>query len=177
MDAMSMLDELRKQAGAGDDAALLRTRSAGHVQRGNVAMTHDNLTLALHEYQEALGIDEALADRHPRSAQAQRHLSICLQRLGYVAVQMGQLCEAKVWFERALKISEKLALADANDAQAQRDLIVSHYKRADLYHRLGSPSVARSEAQVAATLLARLRPRLTQSDADSIEQALRALLR
>jgi hypothetical protein len=90
---------------------------------------------------------------------------------------MGQLGEAKVWFERSLKISEKLALADANDAQAQRDLIVGHYMMADLYHRLGPPSLARSEAQVAATLLARLRPHLTKSDADSIEQALRALLR
>ena len=77
-----------------------------------------------------------------------------------------------MWFERSLKIREKLALADANDAQAQRDLIVSRYKMADLYHRLGS----RAEAQVAATLLARLRPRLTKSDADGIEQALRALL-
>ena len=81
-----------------------------------------------------------------------------------------------MWFERSLKIREKLALADANDAQAQRDLVVSRYKMADLYHRLGSRAEARAEAQVAATLLARLRPRLTKSDADGIEQALRALL-
>ncbi len=52
---------------------------------------------------------------------------------------MGQLGEAKVWFERSVKISEKLALADATDAQAQRDLIVGHYMMADLYHRLAPP--------------------------------------
>ncbi len=98
-------------------------------------------------------------------------------KLGEVAVNMGQLGKAKVCIERSLKIREKLALAGANDAQAQCELIVSHYKRADLYHRFGSPSVARSKAQVAATLLAMLRPRLTKSVADSFEQALRALLR
>jgi len=161
VDAMSMLDELRKQAGAGEDTALLRTRSAGHIQRGTVAMTHDNLTLAQHEYREALRILEALADRHPSSAQAQRDLSISLSQLGNVAVQLGQLGEAKVWFERSLKISEKLALADATDAQAQRDLSISQERLGDVAVQMGQLG----EAKVWFERSLKIREKLALADA------------
>lgn len=176
-ETMKMLDELQKQAGAGEDPSLLRTRSAGHVQRGDLAMTHDNQALAQSEYCAALQLFEALAERQPDSAQAQRDLSVSLDRLGDVTGKMGQLGEAKSWFERSMKILEKLALADSNDAQAQRDLIVSHYKLADLFTRSRQPTAARAEARLAADLLTKLRPRLPKHDADNLDQAIRALLR
>jgi tetratricopeptide (TPR) repeat protein len=160
-----------------NDAQAQRDLSISQENLGDVAVQMGQLGEAKAWFERSLKIGEKLALADANDAQAQRDVSISLQRLGGVAVKMGQLGEAKVWFERSLKIREKLALADANDAQAQRDLIVGHYMMADLYHRLGPPSDARSEAQVAATLLARLRPRLTKSDADSIEQALRALPR
>jgi len=94
-----------------------------------------------------------------------------------VAVKMGQLGEAKSWFERSLKIREKLAQSDPNDAQAQRDLIVSHYKLAVFYSLSRQPAAARSEARLAADLLTKLRPRLPEHDADNLDQAIRALLR
>jgi hypothetical protein len=91
---------------------------------------------------------------------------------------MGQLGEAKSWFERSLKIREKLAQADRqNDAQAQRDLIVSHGKLADLFSRSRQPAAARSEARLSADLLIKLRPRLPKHDADNLDQVIRALLR
>ncbi|HNN97944.1 MAG TPA: NACHT domain-containing protein, partial [Pseudomonadota bacterium] len=77
-EAMSMLDELRKAADAGSDLGLLRTRMAGHLQRGDLAQTHDNLTLARSEYQQGLALAEDLLRRQPTDAQAQRDLSISL---------------------------------------------------------------------------------------------------
>jgi len=159
-----------------NDAQAQRDFSISLNKLGEVAVQLGHLSEAEVWFERSLKIREKLALADANDAQAQRDLSISLNSLGEVAVKMGQQGEAKVWFERSLKIREKLALADANDAQAQRDLVVSRYKMADLHHRLGSRSEARAEAQVAATLLARLRPRLTKSDADGIEQALRALL-
>jgi tetratricopeptide (TPR) repeat protein len=88
-------------------------------------------------FERDLKISEKLALADANDAQAQRDLSISLNKQGDVAVQMGQLSEAKVWFERSLKISEKLALADANDAQAQRDLSISLEKLGDVAVQMG----------------------------------------
>jgi tetratricopeptide (TPR) repeat protein len=64
-------------------------------------------------FERSLKIREKLAQSDANDAQAQRDLSVSLDKLGDVAVQMGQLGEAKSWFERALRISEKLAQSDA----------------------------------------------------------------
>ncbi len=128
-------------------------------------------------FERSLNIREKLAQADASSAQAQRDLSISLNKLGDVAAQMGQFGESKVWFERALNIGEKLAQADANSAQAQRDLIVSHYKLGVFYSLSRQPTGLQTEARLAADLLNNLRPRLSNHDADSLEQAISALLR
>ena len=94
-------------------------------------------------FERDLKISEKLALADANDAQAQRDLSISLQRLGEVAVKMGRLGEAKVCFERSLKISEKLALAEANDAQAQRDLFISLQRLGDVAVQMGQLGEAR----------------------------------
>jgi hypothetical protein len=66
-----------------------------------------------------------LAKADPHSAQAQRDLSVSLEKLGDVEVQAGNLARARELFARSLEIREELAKADPHSAQAQRDLSVS----------------------------------------------------
>jgi len=108
-------------------------------------------------------------------AQAQRDLSISLNKLGDVSVQRGQLEEAQKLFARSLQLFERLAKADETDAQAQRDLLVSHYKLAVVFAQRRQREAARAQVRVAADLLQKLRPRLPKPDADSLDRALTAL--
>jgi len=55
-------------------------------------------------------------------------LSISFERLGDVAVQAGQLDEARRRFEQGLEIRERLAAQNPSSAEALRDLIVSYAK-------------------------------------------------
>lgn len=88
---MLELDSLRTESTSGENAKLLLLRAEGHRRRGDVAMTHDNLATTHREYEAARLLGEALLQGQPDSAQAQRDLSISLEKLGDVAVQMGQL--------------------------------------------------------------------------------------
>jgi tetratricopeptide (TPR) repeat protein len=136
-DVMQVLDQLRGEGVGKDDLALLRLRSVGHTQRGGVALTHDNLSVAAREFEQALAIDEELLRQQPNSPQARRDLSISLNQLGEVAGQMGQLGEAKGFFERSLKLREALTAADTTDAQAQRDLSISLEKLGEVAGKYG----------------------------------------
>lgn len=107
-ESMGMLDKLRKQTGASEDPALLRTRSAGHLQRGDLAMTHDNLTLAQSEYRAALQIFEALARRQPDSAQAQRDLIVSHYKLAVFYALSRQPAAARAEAGLAADLLNKL---------------------------------------------------------------------
>jgi len=60
-------------------------------------------------FEEGLGIRRKLAQANPTSAQAQRDVSIDLNKLGGVAVEAGDLADARVRFEEGLGIDRKLA--------------------------------------------------------------------
>lgn len=80
-------------------------------------------------------------------------------------------------FLQCVCFCENLAQADTNNAQAQRDLIVSHYKLAELLCRSHQQTASRTEAHLAAELLNKLRPRLPSHDADNLERVIQSLLR
>ncbi|MEX1364883.1 MAG: hypothetical protein AB1Z98_17275, partial [Nannocystaceae bacterium] len=69
---------------------------------------------------------ERLAEADPQSAQAQRDLSVSLDKLGNVELQAGNLAAACERFQRSLEIAERLAEADPQSAQAAFDLYISH---------------------------------------------------
>ena len=99
-------------------AYLLGDLSHFLLVRGDVAT-------ALRAGRRALAIAEDLAKADPHSAQAQRDLSVSLNKLGSVEVQAGNLARARDLFARSLKVAEDLAKADPHSAQAQRDLATS----------------------------------------------------
>jgi Flp pilus assembly protein TadD len=93
-----------------------------------VAVQAGDLAGAKARFEEGLGIARKLAQVNPTSAEAQRDVSISLDRLGDVAVQAGDLAGAKARFEEGLGIRRKLAQANPTSAQAQRDVVFSLFK-------------------------------------------------
>jgi tetratricopeptide (TPR) repeat protein len=120
-----------------------RTRAANHIQRGNVALSHDDLKTARREYEAAFSIIEAIAQADPSNAQLQRDLSVSYDRLGDVARDGGDLQAARDFFSKSLAIFEAIAKADPSNAQLQRDLSVSYNKLGDVARDGGDLQAAR----------------------------------
>jgi tetratricopeptide (TPR) repeat protein len=93
--------------------------------RGDVWRERGRTEEALRDYRRALdGAKEAVAQQ-PDNAQAQRDLSVSLNKIGDVVRTRNDLAGAMKAYEEGLAISRRLAALDANNAQAQRDLSVS----------------------------------------------------
>jgi tetratricopeptide (TPR) repeat protein len=84
-----------------------------------------------------------LAADNPGSAQAQRDVSISFEKLGGLALQAGDLVEARARFEDSLVIARKLAKANPNSADAQRDLSISVENLGDVAVRADDLMAAR----------------------------------
>ncbi|MDF1816728.1 MAG: hypothetical protein P1V20_31285, partial [Verrucomicrobiales bacterium] len=90
---------------------------------------------ALEQYVNSLGIAQKLYEANPNSAQAARDLSVSLERLGDFYLGRGQSGDAEEALEQyvnSLDVRQKLYEANSNSAQAARDLVVSHYKLAQV---------------------------------------------
>lgn len=172
-DAAALLDALSRQSGGG--RKLLRSRLAGHQQRGDLALTHDNLQLARDEYEQALKLSEELTQSDPSDARSQRDLSVSLTGLGDVSVQLGDLKQAQTFYTRSLAIDEKLAQSDPSNAESQRDLITIHIRLSGLWQQRKQPAQAQQEKLAAGGLLAKSRNRLRQADAQRLDQEIRSL--
>lgn len=111
-----------------------------------------------------------IAHDNPTSAQAQRDVSVSLNQLGNVAVQAGDLADAKARFEECLALRRKLAHDNPTSAEAQRDVVVSLGK-------LGKTTQDRKllrEALDLAQLLARS-GRLAPSDSGMVDAITRMI--
>ena len=69
--------------------------------------------------------------------EAQRDLSVSLDRIGDVKLQAGDRAGALAAYEESLAIRRKLAEADPGNAEAQRDLSVSLDKIGDVKLQAG----------------------------------------
>jgi len=78
-----------------------REEGIRRATQGAAAMNSGAISQARTEYNEALAVFEALAKSDPTSAMAQADLSISYNKLGDIAVAMGELAEAKHWYDRA----------------------------------------------------------------------------
>jgi len=124
-----------------------RTESMTLTHQADLLTTHggpEALAEAKRLYEQALAISQEHLNANPRDKEAQRDLSISLDRLGDVAVKLGQLAEAKTSYERALKIRETLAAADQNQANPQRDRSISLIKLGDVAEQMGQLAEAKA---------------------------------
>jgi tetratricopeptide (TPR) repeat protein len=121
---------------------------------------------------ESLGLISSTTDRRnamlaitqqrgvadPGNAQYQRDLSVSHNKLGSLAVAVGDSAAARQHFQASLTIREKLAAADPGNAQYQRDLSVCHNRLGDVAVAVGDSAAARQHYQtylsIAGTLAA-----------------------
>jgi tetratricopeptide (TPR) repeat protein len=169
-----LLETLR--AGAQDDADVLRTRLGAHHQRGDLALSHDNLEQARQEYEAGLELARRLEALAPGSSIARQDLSVSLNKLGDVAQQQGRLDEARSFFQQALDLTQSLAKADPSNASLQRDLSVSLERLGAVAQQQGRLDEARSFFQQALSLrqsLAKADPSDAQLRLDWVTSELR----
>jgi tetratricopeptide (TPR) repeat protein len=95
------------------------------------------LAEARKQYEQAHQLARRLAEADPRSPQAQRDLSVSLERLGDAQVKQGDSQGALASFREALEIHREQAEADPLSAAAQRDLSVCLSKLGDVQLKQG----------------------------------------
>jgi tetratricopeptide (TPR) repeat protein len=82
----------------------------------------------------------------------QRDLSVIFNRLGDLALRLGDAAEARRRFEADLRIAEALAARDPENVNFQRDLAISHVKLAQAAEARGDMQEASNRFQIAAGL-------------------------
>jgi tetratricopeptide (TPR) repeat protein len=113
-----------------------------HFELGDIFLDLDGATAeARKQYQAAHALAQKLADDDQGNAQAQRDLSISLEKLGDVQLRLGDTKAALDYYRRDLDICQKLA-DDKGNAEAQRDLSVSFNKLGDVQLQLGDTKAA-----------------------------------
>ena len=107
---------------------------------GDVKLQPGDRAGALAAYQESLDIRRKLAAADPGNAQAQRDVSVSLDKLGDVKLQRRRRpAGALAAYQESLDIRRKLAAHDPGNAQAQRDVSVSLDKVGDVKLAGGRP--------------------------------------
>ncbi|MFO1145317.1 MAG: hypothetical protein U1E33_01585 [Rhodospirillales bacterium] len=149
------LARLRQQAGdlraAGDAARAAekaartdRERYVANFWVGDVLVKAGDLAGARVHLEEGLTIAERLAAQNPGSAEAQRDVSVSLEKLGDVLVKAGDLAGARSRFEKSLELRERLAAQNPGSAEAQRDVSVSLEGLGDVLMQAGDLAGARA---------------------------------
>jgi tetratricopeptide (TPR) repeat protein len=142
LDQASKLQD-RLIAGAGDSNEALRSRMAAHIQRGDLARTHDNLALARQEYDAGLALANKLTEIDSQDANAQRTVCVSYYNLGDVAQAGGDPTAARGFFDKALELTKALAARDPHNAVFQRDLALGYQRLGDAARIGGDPAAAR----------------------------------
>jgi tetratricopeptide (TPR) repeat protein len=141
LDRVEALQEKLQSASKDNESVHLLV--ATYFQRGDVALSHDDLKRARQEYEAALKLIETPAKADPSNAVLQRDLSVSYGNLAGVAQAGGDLKAARELFSKGLAITEALAKADPSNAVLQRDLSVSYNKLADVAQAGGDLKAAR----------------------------------
>ena len=115
-----------------------------HIQRGDLAMTHDNLAMARKEYEESQSIALKLLEQDPGNADHKRDLSVSYSKLGGVAQAGGDLAAARAAYEKDLELTKGLAEADPTNVVLKRDLSVSYNKLGQVARAGGDLAAARA---------------------------------
>jgi tetratricopeptide (TPR) repeat protein len=126
-----------------NDSATQREKSVNLDLTGDALMKYFGDTqAALDAYQESLKISRQIAQNDPGSSQAQRDLSVSLNKLGDINLQLGNSQAALDAYQESLKIRRQIAQNDPGSSQAQRDLLVSFYKQGQILSKLERPQEA-----------------------------------
>ncbi len=122
----------RRVAEAAERAA--RGEREGAVTVGelfvDIGLAGGDLVFARTGAEKAHTYFEAFAASNPGSAEAQRDVSVSLERLGDVLVKAGDLSGARARFEASLGVRERLSAQNPGSAEAQWDVWVTLWRLA-----------------------------------------------
>ncbi len=156
------LSGLEAVAGAADTAReASRSQFRTHLELGEM-FTLLGSPRAADEFQSAHEIALRLAQADPDSTQAQRDLSVSYNKLGDVERKLGEMFQAKEYFEEGLAISRVLADADPTSAEARRDLWVSYHKLGDVSREAGADAEANKHYEQSLRIIQQM------ADADAV---------
>ena len=109
-----------------DPTACLRMKEAALVQRGDLALSHDDLPQARNLYDEARVIAERLAQADPSNSEWQRDLSVSYYLVAAVARDQGNLANARKGFEKYLETMPRLVTVDSSNAGWRKDVLLGY---------------------------------------------------
>ena len=121
--AQETVDQLVETAP--NDRHLLRSRSAMLNNFVTTYLAAGDLKDAAAAATQSLDIARKLAAQDQGNAQAQRDVSVSLERLGAVKLRAGDQAGALAAYQESLDLRRKLAPQDQGNAQARRDVSVS----------------------------------------------------
>jgi tetratricopeptide (TPR) repeat protein len=143
LDVAERLLERLRSADASDVEAT-RDMIAHHIQRGDLALSHEDLAQARAHYEKALELTRTLVATDPGNALWQNDLSVCYDKLGDVELAAGNLDAARSFFRDGLDVAKKLAAATPGYAEWQHDLAIIYSKLGDVEIATGNLDAARS---------------------------------
>ena len=130
-------------AAAPGHAGLLRSKLMAHKRRGDLAHSHDDLTVARTEYEAALDIARKLE----HGPDGRQDLSIALDAMGVLSRKEGDLQDAHAFFQQSLDIIREVAQQDPDNAAVHHNLSVSYNRLGDVELDQGDFKNARSSFQ------------------------------
>ncbi|MEN3164460.1 tetratricopeptide repeat protein [Tistrella mobilis] len=131
-EARRLLDRLN--TGDNRSAALERSRAVALAELGQSLAEFGAPDEARQLYEESLEIFQRLAEREPENTQAQRDLSLGLEKIADIR-QRQDPAAALALYEQSLEIRRRLAEREPENTEAQRDLSISQEKIADIRQR------------------------------------------
>src|SRR5581483_2153695 len=120
---------------ADTDAAIDRATAWVHLEFGDIFLNIEagGTAEAKKQYEQAHDLARRLCEANPKSAEAQRDLSVTLEKLGDVYLKLGDKEAALKKYNEDREICQCLADADKNSPQAQHDLSASHNRLGNVY--------------------------------------------
>jgi tetratricopeptide (TPR) repeat protein len=149
-----------------DVATALEAESPTNAVRGILARSHSTLAVllmeagkpaeALQEFQNALAMQQKLADANPAVTGFQSDLALSHNNVGTVLVRTGKPEEALAEWRKALAINQKLADAHPAVADYQSAVAGTHNNIGDLLSQMGKPAEVLQEFQKALAIRQKL---------------------
>jgi tetratricopeptide (TPR) repeat protein/tRNA A-37 threonylcarbamoyl transferase component Bud32 len=135
-----------------DIATALEAEAATDAVRSVLARSHNTIGVflmetgkpeeALQKFQQALAVQQKLADANPTVPGYQSELALSHNNIGTVLVRTGKPEEALTEWRKALAVNQKLADAHPTAAEYQSALAGTHNNIGDLLSQTGDPAGA-----------------------------------
>jgi tetratricopeptide (TPR) repeat protein len=107
-----------------------RIVAIANLARAELALERGQLAAAVGWYREVLTDADRRAAGDPGNPRWQRDLAVTSHKLGDLAIRLGKLDEARVWYDRASAIDE--GRADRGTAEWRRDISITYEKHGTL---------------------------------------------